>query len=163
VGGGENVNTGTNAFNLYNGSSWTAGAANPAANFNKFVGTQTAVLAVENGPGATQSFNGTSWTTLNPALATNSGNMYGDLTSAVNGCTSQPTGALPAQEWDGTCWAAGGIPALPNYRLRTTCQTGTAGAGFFAGSYPGAAPPTSSNDVEEYSAAAATTVTVTAS
>ena len=163
VGGGENYNTGVNAFNLYNGSSWTAGAANPAANFNKFVGTQTAVLAVENGPGATQSFNGTSWTTLNPALPTPSGNMYGDLTAAVNGCTSQPAGALPAQEWDGTCWAAGGIPALPNYRLRTTCQTGTAGAGFFAGSYPGAAPPTSSNDVEEYSAAAATTVTVTAS
>jgi len=161
VGGGENYNTATNAFNLYNGSSWTAGAANPAANFNKFVGTQTATLAVENGPGATQTFNGTSWTSGNAAGNTSSGNMYGSSTVAVNGCTSQPTGTLPAQEWDGTSWSAGAIPALPNYRLRTTCQTGT--SGFFGGSYPGAAPPTSSNDVEEYSMAAAATVTVTSS
>ena len=161
AGGGENYNTATNAFNLYNGSSWTAGAANPSANFNKFVGTQTATLGVANGPGGTQSFNGTSWTTLNPALNTTSAQMFGDTSAAVNACTPQPTGALPAQEWDGTCWSAGGIPSNPGFTNRAACQTGT--SGFFGGAYPTSPPPTSSNVVEEYSAAAAATVTVTSS
>ena len=49
------------ATELYDGSTWTAGAANPTANFNRFCGTQTATLAVANGPGATQTFDGSSW------------------------------------------------------------------------------------------------------
>ena len=161
AGGGENYNTATNAFNLYNGSSWTAGAANPSANFNKFVGTQTATLGVENGPGATQTFNGTSWTSGNAAGNTTSSNMYGSATVAVNACTDQPSGTLAAQEWDGTCWSAGANPAQTNFRSRAACQTGT--TGFFGGAYPASPPPTSSNVVEEYSMAAAATVTITSS
>ena len=87
--------------------------------------------------------------------------MYGSSTVAVNGCTSQPTGTLAAQEWDGTCWSAGANPSNPDFRSRGTQQTGT--TGWFFGAYPASPPPTSSNVVEEYSMAAAATVTVTSS
>ena len=53
--------------------------------------------------------------------------MYGSATVAVNACTDQPSGTLAAQEWDGTCWAAGANPAQTNFRSRAACQTGTTG------------------------------------
>jgi hypothetical protein len=159
-GGGEIVNTGTNAFNLYDGTSWTAGAANPTADFNKFCGTQTATLAVANGPGATQTFDGAAWTTVNPALGTTGAGMYGDQTTAVNACAN-PSGNPTAQEWDGTCWSNGATPSQPGLTSRQTNENGT--VGLFAGGFPASAPPNDQAFTEEYTAAAAATVTISSS
>jgi hypothetical protein len=144
---------------LYDGTSWTASNAPVDGKIQGFtLGTQTAALSFGGEPitNVAEIFDGTSWTaiaSLNTPVQNQGG--FGTTSLALSaGGSPPPTGAT--ELYDGSTWSSN---ATMNTGRSQVYGSGSVPAGLLAGGFT-ASPSTA---VEEYTGAAPTTVTITAS
>jgi len=150
---------GLNATEKYDGSAWTAGGNYPVgANALIGCGTQTAGLGVSS---ATNEYNGTSWTAGGtPSVSAGYKMCVGTQTAALTTGGFDGSFYTTTEIYDGTAWTTNptGISSARYF----AGSAGTQSAAFIAGG--STTPPAGSqSSVEEWTGAAPTTVTITAS
>jgi hypothetical protein len=157
--GGPEVNT----TNEYDSSTWTAGGTFPTGIGGAAgAGTQTATISTGgfppgSGTTGTQYYDGTSWSVQGGTLlqASQLHQLAGTQTAAVASSVQPPS--ANTQVWDGTSWTASSNMSTP--------RTQAVGAGTATAALVGVGGPFAAKTAatEEYTGAAPTTVTITAS